>query len=71
MSYPFPIDIQHLVVERMASGRYASEDDLLREALASLSESEHDLEAIEAAIAEWRAGDEGLPLDDAFDALRD
>lgn len=36
MSYQFPPDIEQLVREHMAQGHYASEHDLLREALGML-----------------------------------
>lgn len=70
MAYPFPADVQQLVAEQMAFGGYQSEDDLLRDALRALSEEQEDLHAVRDAIADWRAGDEGVPLADAFDAVR-
>ncbi|MCY2995339.1 MAG: type II toxin-antitoxin system ParD family antitoxin [Planctomycetota bacterium] len=70
MTYQFPSDVQQLVSERMASGKYTSEDEVLRDALQSLAEEEQDLEAVHEAVAEWRAGDAGLPLDEAFDSIR-
>ncbi len=70
MGYPFPPDIQQAVGARMASGQYPSEDDLLREALRALEEQDEDLAAVNEAVAEWRAGDGGVPLDDAFTSLR-
>ena len=70
MSYPFPPDLQTLVGERMASGKYASEDELLRCALSALAEEENDLDAVRESLDEWRAGDPGVPLEDAFDAIR-
>ena len=42
MPYPFPPDLQTLVGEQMASGKYASEDELLRSALNALAEGEQD-----------------------------
>jgi len=54
----------------MASGKYASEDELLRCAIGALVEEEQDLDAVRKALNEWRAGDPGVPLDDAFDAVR-
>jgi Arc/MetJ-type ribon-helix-helix transcriptional regulator len=54
----------------MASGRYDSQDDVLREALKALKRDDDDFAAVEEAIADWRAGDEGVPLDEAFAALR-
>ena len=70
MTYQFPSDVQQIVRARMASGRYASEDEVLREALQALAEEEQDLEAGREAVAEWRAGDASLPLDEAFDSVR-
>jgi putative addiction module CopG family antidote len=70
MPYPFPPDLQELVVEQMASGRYASEEDLLRSALRALAEEEQDLEAVREALAELRAGDPGVPVAEAFAASR-
>jgi Arc/MetJ-type ribon-helix-helix transcriptional regulator len=70
MAYQFPPDIQELIHERMASGQYSSEDELLREALCSLREEAEDVAAVQQAIDDWRGGDEGVPVDEAFDALR-
>ena len=70
MRYDFPPDIQELVGARLASGKYASEDDVLREALRVLSEEQEDLAAVQDAIAEWRAGDDGVPLDGAIQSIR-
>jgi Arc/MetJ-type ribon-helix-helix transcriptional regulator len=70
MPYAFPPDLQALVGEQMASGKYASEDELLRSAILALVEEEQDQDAVREAVDEWRAGDAGVPLDDAFDAVR-
>jgi putative addiction module CopG family antidote len=70
MAYPLPPDVEQMVRQRMASGKYASEGDLFREALQALSEEEQHLAAIQEAIAELHAGDPGVPLGEAFDALR-
>ena len=70
MPYSFPVDVQQLIQEQMASGKFASEDDLLREALSALCEEEADLAAIREALDELADGDEGLPLDEAFDTIR-
>lgn len=66
MSYAFPPDLQRLVASRLATGRYQSEDDVLRDALRALSEEDEDRESIRQAIEEWRAGDMGISLDEAF-----
>ncbi len=36
----------------------------------AFDEEEDDLRAVREAVAEWRAGDEGLPLKDAFNEIR-
>lgn len=70
MPYQFPLDLQEIVGEQMESGEYTSEDELLRDALRALAEEQEDLAAVREAIAEWRAGDQGIPLDAAFSAIR-
>ena len=56
MAYSFPKDLQDLVGERMRTGKYGSEEDLLRDALRALSEQEDDdVAAIEEAIAKDEA----------------
>ena len=70
MPYPFPPALQALVGEQMASGKYASEDELLQSALQALAAEEQDLDAVRESLAEWRAGDPGVPLEDAIDAIR-
>ncbi len=67
MPYRFRPDVDQLVRRRMTTGRYATEDDLLREALQALDEEDEDLAAVREAVAEQQAGDEGVPLDNAFD----
>ena len=70
MAYPFPPDVEQIVKERMASGNYQSEDDVLRDALRALSEEEEDLVAVQEAISELKGGDAGIPLGEAFDSIR-
>ena len=47
MSREFPADLQKLVQEEMASGGYASVEDVLRQALVALRERREDLAAIQ------------------------
>lgn len=54
----------------MASGKYATEDELLRDALEALNAAASELEAIKTAITEWYAGDAGVPLSEGFDQIR-
>jgi Arc/MetJ-type ribon-helix-helix transcriptional regulator len=70
MAYAFPPEVKRLVDQRMATGKYASEDDLLRDALEALSEESDELAAIQAGIDELDAGDPGAPLAEVFDAIR-
>ncbi|HLW64763.1 MAG TPA: hypothetical protein VKS79_05535 [Gemmataceae bacterium] len=46
MQYPFPADLQVMIGERMKTGFYSSEDELLRDALRALAEEEEDLAAV-------------------------
>ncbi|MBS0207720.1 MAG: hypothetical protein JSS27_02080 [Planctomycetes bacterium] len=41
MSYQFPPDLEKLVQDRMAAGGYASEDEVLRDALRALGAFDH------------------------------
>ena len=70
MSYQFPPDVEQLVAGCMSTGAYSTEDDVLRDALRALAEEEEDLVAVREAVAEYRAGDTGLPLDEAFALVR-
>ena len=56
MAYPFPPDVAELVREQMACGEYASEDDLLRDALHALVDRSADLIAIQAGFDDMQAG---------------
>jgi len=53
----------------MATGLYSSEAEVLRVALESLEE-EDESAALEAAIDDWQNGDQGIPLAEAFEQLR-
>lgn len=70
MAFPFPPDLQEFVRERLASGKYNSEEEILRDAFQALAEEEEDLEAVREAVAEWQSGDPGVPLDDAIETIR-
>lgn len=64
--------VEQLIRDKMSTGRYASEDELLVEALQSLSEEEEeqDLRAIEEGLASLRRGEQGVTVEEAFDRLR-
>jgi Arc/MetJ-type ribon-helix-helix transcriptional regulator len=70
MNYQFPPDVERLVREQMATKRFASKEDLMREALLALADQDDDLLAVLEAVADIEAGDQGVPLDDAFEAVR-
>ena len=70
MPYPFPSGLRTIVGEQMAAGKYASEGELLRCSLLALAEEEQDLDAVRESLAEWEAGDPGVPLNEAVDSLR-
>ena len=70
MAFPFPPDLRQFVRDRMASGKYASEEELLRDAFLALAEEEEDVAAVREAVAQWQAGDPGIPLDDAVETVR-
>lgn len=61
MSYPFPPDLRDLVHHAMSTGGFASEDELLRDALSAWQRRNDDLTAIREGIAEMEAG-EGQPF---------
>jgi putative addiction module CopG family antidote len=70
VTYAFPPDLGKLVEAYLASGRYATEDEVLRDALRALAEEDEDLVAVREAVAEWRGGDPGTPLAEAFEQVR-
>ena len=70
MTTSIPPDVQQAIDARMATGKYATKDDVLREAFHALQHEDEELTAIQEAIDEWQGGDEGLPLDEAFDEIR-
>ena len=54
----------------LASGRYCSGDEVLRSAMQAIAAVDEDLAAVQHAVSEWQAGDEGTPLADAFKRIR-
>ncbi len=63
--------VEQLIRDKMATGRYGSEEELLFEALQSLDESEAELRAIEEGLASVDKGEPGVPVDEAFRRLRE
>jgi Arc/MetJ-type ribon-helix-helix transcriptional regulator len=70
MPHPIAPDVQELIDKQMASGKYSSENELLRDALETLIEQDEDLAAVQEAIADFEAGDKGVPLDEAIRIIR-
>jgi putative addiction module CopG family antidote len=70
MPTQLPPDLQHDVTAWVASGRYASEEDVLRDALRALADEQTDFDAVCQAIDEVEAGDTGIPVRQTFDELR-
>lgn len=70
MVYQFPMDVEQKLAAWVASGKYQSPDEVLRDALRALAEEQGDWDAVQQAIAEWQAGDHGIPLQQALDELR-
>jgi predicted transcriptional regulator len=56
MKYPFPATIRDLLDERMESGGYATEDEVLLRALQSLKEYDEAVADIQEGLADEAAG---------------
>jgi predicted transcriptional regulator len=70
MAHQYSAAVEQLIRDKMASGRYASEEELLVEALQSLAQSDEELRAVEEGLASADRGEAGVPLEVAFDNLR-
>lgn len=70
MSHSLPPDLQQFVELRVASGQYASEEELLRAAFRALSEAEDDLVAVQEAVERFQNGERGAPLAEAMERIR-
>ena len=56
MSMIFPSDVQERVNALLGTGRYASEEEILRAAVAALEEQNADLSAIQGGINDMESG---------------
>ena len=54
--YQFPPDLEDEIKQRMATGQYTSEDDVLREALHALRWRDEEVAAIQEGIDDMEAG---------------
>lgn len=70
MTKQFSPEVEELIQRQMASGKYGSEDELMRQALSALAEENAELKVLEEALDAVEAGHPGVPLDEAFAALR-
>jgi len=70
MSASVPPDLQRAIDARLATGKYATPDDVLRDAIRALDHEDEEVAAIQEAIDDWQQGDEGLPLNEAFEEIR-
>ena len=57
MPYPFPPDLQQRIEAQIASGQFATEDDVLREAMATLEKRQTGLEQLRRMV---RQADEDI-----------
>ena len=56
MSYAFPPEIDRLMRERLASGLYGSEDEVLLDAMQALTERDATVAAVLEGVADMEAG---------------
>ena len=56
MTLVVPLDVEELVVNQVASGRYRSGDEVLRSAMHALTQADEDVIAIQGAVNEWHGG---------------
>jgi len=70
MPYQFPPDIESLVQQQLATGQFATPDDVLRAALEQLRLEEKEIKAIQESIDRLDEGEEGIAVADAFHSLR-
>jgi predicted transcriptional regulator len=69
MSYAFPPEIRYLVEQNMATGLYASEEDVLQAALHVLSDYNATVADIRQGMADYEEG-RGVPLSEAMADIR-
>jgi antitoxin ParD1/3/4 len=70
MSHQFSPAIEQLIRDKMTSGKYASEDEVLRDALQSLDAKDEELRAIKEGIDSVERGEEDVSVEVAFPELR-
>ena len=70
MGYHFPPNVDTLVKKQLKSGQYASEDDVLLDALRALQAHQEESAAIQESLDTLDQGDPGVTLEQAFDTIR-
>ena len=55
-AYQFPPDLEDEIKQRMATGQYMSEDEVLREALRALKWRDDEVVAVQEGIDDMNAG---------------
>jgi Arc/MetJ-type ribon-helix-helix transcriptional regulator len=68
--YKFPPVVSQLVQKQLATGQFATEDEVLLAALQTLETESEDRIAVREALDSLEAGDRGMSLQDAFDEVR-
>ena len=56
MSYSFPPEIDRLLQDRLSSGLYSSEDQVLLEAMLTLQDRDETIAAVREGLADMEAG---------------
>jgi putative addiction module CopG family antidote len=56
MPYEFPTDLRQRIEAQIATGEYANENDVLRDAIRALEREKQDIAAIRAGIEDMEAG---------------
>jgi Arc/MetJ-type ribon-helix-helix transcriptional regulator len=69
MSYPFPSEIRELIDQNMATGIYASEEDVLQAALHALNDYHATIADIRQGMIDYEQG-RGEPLSEAISDIR-
>lgn len=69
MRYDFPTEIKTMIEDRLATGKYASEDEVLQRALHRLTEYDETVSDIQEAMDDEAAG-RLRPLRDVDDEIR-
>jgi Arc/MetJ-type ribon-helix-helix transcriptional regulator len=69
MSYTFPPEIRELIDQNMATGMYASEEDVLQAALHALRDYHATIADVRQGMVDYEQG-RGVPLSEAMADIR-